>query len=61
MDNRPNKIKTIFHPHKTNGLARKCNQNDLFIVSGGLQCGNCLELVVVHKIIHPEDEDYEKE
>lgn len=28
--------------HKTEGLARPCSAWDLFSVSGGLQCGNCL-------------------
>lgn len=28
--------------HKTTGLARNCTASDLFIVTGGLQCGNCL-------------------
>ncbi len=28
--------------HKTEGLARPCNAWDLFTVTGGLQCGNCL-------------------
>ena len=28
--------------HVTEGLARPCSVWDLFIVTGGLQCGNCL-------------------
>lgn len=28
--------------HNTVGLARPCSANDLFLVTGGLQCGNCL-------------------
>ena len=28
--------------HKTEGLARPCSAWDLFLVTGGLQCGNCL-------------------
>lgn len=28
--------------HKREGLARPCSATDLFTVSGGLQCGNCL-------------------
>jgi hypothetical protein len=28
--------------HKTEGLARNCTAWDLFTVTGGLQCGNCL-------------------
>jgi hypothetical protein len=28
--------------HRTDGLARRCSATDLFIVSGGIQCGNCL-------------------
>ena len=27
--------------HNAEGLARRCNAWDLFIVAGGLQCGNC--------------------
>jgi hypothetical protein len=28
--------------HKTEGLARPCHAGDIFLVTGGLQCGNCL-------------------
>lgn len=28
--------------HATEGLARPCSANDMFLVAGGLQCGNCL-------------------
>lgn len=28
--------------HNTEGLRRPCTAWDLFIVAGGLQCGNCL-------------------
>ena len=28
--------------HKTTGLARRCSPGDLILVTGGLQCGNCL-------------------
>lgn len=28
--------------HKTEGLARHCSAWDLFTITGGLQCGNCL-------------------
>lgn len=28
--------------HATEGLARPCTAWDLFLVSGGVQCGNCL-------------------
>lgn len=28
--------------HVTEGLARPCSAWDLFTVSGGMQCGNCL-------------------
>lgn len=28
--------------HKREGLARPCSATDLFTVTGGLQCGNCL-------------------
>ncbi len=28
--------------HRTEGLARRCSATDLFLVTGGLQCGNCL-------------------
>ena len=28
--------------HATEGLSRPCTAWDMFIVSGGLQCGNCL-------------------
>ena len=28
--------------HNSEGLARPCSATDLFIISGGLQCGNCL-------------------
>lgn len=28
--------------HRTKGLARPCSAWDIFAVTGGLQCGNCL-------------------
>ena len=28
--------------HTTEGLARPCNANDIFLSGSGLQCGNCL-------------------
>lgn len=28
--------------HKTEGLARPCSANDIFLSGEGLQCGNCL-------------------
>lgn len=28
--------------HKREGLARPCSAWDVFLVTGGLQCGNCL-------------------
>lgn len=28
--------------HNTQGLARPCSAWDIFAVTGGLQCGNCL-------------------
>lgn len=28
--------------HRTEGLARNCTAWDLFVITGGLQCGNCL-------------------
>jgi hypothetical protein len=33
-------------PHKEQGLARPCTHNDLLLVSRGLQCSNCLVLVI---------------
>lgn len=27
--------------HRKDGLARRCTAWDLFLVAGGLQCGNC--------------------
>lgn len=35
-------MEKIYHRH----TKLDCSANDLFIVSEGLQCGNCLELVV---------------
>lgn len=37
---------TKHNSHITKGLSRPCNAGDLFIVSDGLQCGNCMELIV---------------
>jgi hypothetical protein len=34
----------ILGGHRTDGLARRCSAHDLFLVSEGLQCGNCLAL-----------------
>jgi hypothetical protein len=34
--------------HKTKGLSRPCNSSDLFLVSEGLQCGNCLAYTDEH-------------
>jgi hypothetical protein len=36
--------------HKMEGLARPCTAWDLFVVSGGLQCGNCLAHDVKEKV-----------
>ena len=33
-------VRTVHH--HTEGLARGCGANDLILVTGGLQCGNCL-------------------
>jgi hypothetical protein len=30
--------------HKTQGLARPCNAGDLFLITGGLQCANCMAI-----------------
>lgn len=34
-----------YNAHKTKGLARPCNPQDLILVSEGLQCSNCLVLI----------------
>lgn len=34
------------HPHKTGGLAVPCHPQHLFLVREGVQCGNCLALVI---------------
>jgi ribosomal protein L32 len=50
------KIENVYHPHKRDGLTRKCNAWDLCIVSGGVGCANCGELVIEHKVTFPQDE-----
>ncbi len=42
-------FKTIRRDHKRHGLARGCHPQDLFLVSEGVQCGNCLVLVTENK------------
>ena len=32
--------------HKSKGLSRPCNSNDLLLSGNGLQCGNCLAFSV---------------
>lgn len=46
--------------HKTSGLARPCNSNDLFLTSQGLQCGNCLAIDDEPRV-EVEYSDYAKE
>ena len=36
------------------GLSRRCDSHDLFIVSEGLQCGNCLALTRDHGVTWEE-------
>jgi hypothetical protein len=38
--------------HVTEGLAVPCNANHLILVTGGLQCGNCL----AHNVQMPVDD-----
>ena len=42
-------VRTI--EHIPGGLARGCNANDLILVTGGLQCSNCL----AHNVELPVD------
>lgn len=45
--------------HKTEGLARPCSAQDLFLSSQGLQCGNCL--AVEERVTGGETSQYHRD
>lgn len=49
------------NPHNTEGLTRPCERQDLFLVSEGVQCGNCLALVVDNRLPTLTAEDIRRE
>ena len=51
------KFKTVLHPHGKRLTWRECRASDIFMVSQGLQCGNCLALVQEKVPIIEDDEN----
>ena len=48
---------TKYNSHKQERLARECHRQDLFFVSEGIQCGNCLILVIDHREDYGQDKE----
>ena len=41
-----------YNEHKVKNLPRTCTAQDLFLVSEGVQCGNCLVLIYDYREEH---------
>ena len=49
---------TITREHGHNYSCHECKRTDLFLVSEGVQCGNCLVLVTEHRPIIKDRQCY---